>query len=460
MTFDRYAEWLARGRSHQAEDRFIDALLCYRRALRELPGASDAQFHIGEIAWRLGNRAEAIGAWRAAADATPAHVASRHALADALAANDELIASEEATRQVLALRPDEARAKALLVLLTAASVEVSDAALAQAIRTGAGWPLPLLARVVEQVFGLGPEAGFPQASQALIDAAATAVVGRGDEDALRRIALALAEAGEADGARAFADRYAAACRALHRASMPLLWPLRSAGASLRVGILVAQGSEGDAETLRAELTHAGIGDRIRCTVLVDRDGSADPVPAREDIRSLPPVPDAAARAVATLDLDVLIDLSGVRHPSGPLLALHPAREVWVVESAEAPAARPLADCAFASGDLPGVLVSALRERQASLATVPASQATAEELSERWEKAVLAHQRGDVEAARAGYANVLQVQPEHAPALYLAGVLAREARDHAVAREHFRSALRVADDYIAARIALVDSLAAA
>ena len=85
MTFDRYAQWLARGRDHQAGLRMIDALLCYRRALREAPLGIDAQFHIGEIAWSMGNEADAIAAWRAASAQLPTHYASWHALADALA---------------------------------------------------------------------------------------------------------------------------------------------------------------------------------------------------------------------------------------------------------------------------------------------------------------------------------------------------------------------------------------
>jgi len=84
MTFDRYTQWLARGRDHQAGLRMIDALLCYRRALREAPLGIDAQFHIGEIAWSMGNEAEAIAAWRAASAQLPTHYASWYALADAL----------------------------------------------------------------------------------------------------------------------------------------------------------------------------------------------------------------------------------------------------------------------------------------------------------------------------------------------------------------------------------------
>ena len=63
MTLERYSTWLAHGRAHQSEGRVIDALLCYRLALREAPEGIDARFHLGEIAWHLGNAADAIAAW-------------------------------------------------------------------------------------------------------------------------------------------------------------------------------------------------------------------------------------------------------------------------------------------------------------------------------------------------------------------------------------------------------------
>ena len=113
MSVERYTEWLARGRTHQAGDRFIDALLCYRRALREVPRGVDAQFHIGEIAWRTGNRDDALAAWRTACESGPGHLPSWHALADACAAVGDIEASGNAVSRVLSLRPDEGRAKAL-----------------------------------------------------------------------------------------------------------------------------------------------------------------------------------------------------------------------------------------------------------------------------------------------------------------------------------------------------------
>ncbi len=111
MTLERYADWLARGRAHQAEGRVIDAYLCYRRALREVSGGVDARFHVGEIAWHLGNQADAIAAWEAAVDLSPTHRPSLHALADAFAATGQFEASLRAADRILALRVARATGK-------------------------------------------------------------------------------------------------------------------------------------------------------------------------------------------------------------------------------------------------------------------------------------------------------------------------------------------------------------
>ena len=157
MTFDGYAQWLSRGRAHQTAGRPIDALLCYRRALREAPHGIDAQFHVGEIAWHMGNHADAIAAWRSAVANSPEHLATWNALADALAENGELVASRDAIAHVLTLQPDQRRARRLDVLLSAAMSEVSDDAVAGAVSARRSWPLPLLAGVIAHRLGFGAQ---------------------------------------------------------------------------------------------------------------------------------------------------------------------------------------------------------------------------------------------------------------------------------------------------------------
>src|SRR5207253_2763423 len=45
VTLQNSAEWLARGRDHQQGGRAVDAMLCFRRAVREAPENIDARFH-------------------------------------------------------------------------------------------------------------------------------------------------------------------------------------------------------------------------------------------------------------------------------------------------------------------------------------------------------------------------------------------------------------------------------
>ena len=172
MTLERYADWLARGRAHQAEGKAIDALLCYRRALRETSGGVDARFHLGEIAWHLGNPVDAIAAWEAAAELAPKHMPSLHALTEAHAATGRFDASLHAAGRVLALQSSEPRANAASVLTrTALGHPAEDAALTDAIRSNPNWPLALLSAVSVCILANGRRAEYPDAIPAVLDAA-------------------------------------------------------------------------------------------------------------------------------------------------------------------------------------------------------------------------------------------------------------------------------------------------
>ncbi|HEV2220693.1 MAG TPA: hypothetical protein VGV08_09055, partial [Casimicrobiaceae bacterium] len=283
MTLERYREWLARGRAHQAAGRAIDALMCYRRAL-----------------------------------------------ADACADTGAFDAALDAVDHVLALEPADARARALSTLLRAGRGEASVEALETALAAQATWPLALLAHVVERIGGARSGAP-PQILRRLFDLALASPVTQANEDALRVIARTLATAGEREPARVFIERYAQACREAHRNAMPLLWPQRTAGAALRAGWLRVAG-DARVDALQAAIAGSFGSGRCDWSVL--------------ELRALPASPDAAARAIAALDLDVLIDAGGVAHASGPLLALRPARRVWALDRADAPAVSALADRVF------------------------------------------------------------------------------------------------------------------
>ena len=93
MVTTEYEDWLARGRAHQAQGRAIDAMLCFRRALRADRDASDARFHLGEVLWQLGRLPAAIAAWRDGTSVNAGHLAPNLALAEALLATGDAAAA-------------------------------------------------------------------------------------------------------------------------------------------------------------------------------------------------------------------------------------------------------------------------------------------------------------------------------------------------------------------------------
>jgi len=455
MTLERYSTWLAHGRAHQAEGRVIDALLCYRLALREAPDGIDARFHLGEIAWHLGNAADAITAWEGVVARVAGHRPSLHALIDAYAAIGRFDASAQAVSRVLALSPQEPRANTLAVLLRVARGEpVEDQALARAVRSNRTWPLALLAAA--GVHALDRAQDYAIALPLLLDASAAAPVTQATEDALRALALAAHRAGNTTRAAALADRYAQSCRALHRPAMPLLWPLRAAGSSIRVGALVGGDSAHEA-IARLEAIGRILAARWSCTVFVvaAADGGV-PDSAALDVRALPVDPDVAARGIAALDLDVLLNFAGLQAPLGPLLARHPARVVVFVDDDRGPVASGLADRVVrAATDTVDPVAEALVALHADVERQPAASMTVGDLAALWDQSVHAHRRGDAETAAAGYAKFLAVQPDSASARFLRSELARAGGDISQAREDLRAAVRAAPGFVDAVVALAN-----
>jgi predicted O-linked N-acetylglucosamine transferase (SPINDLY family) len=453
MTLDRYADWLARGRAHQKDGRVIDALLCYRRALQEVAAGVEARFHVGEIAWQLGNPADAIAAWESAIALAANHLPSWHALADARAASGNFVSARRAARRVLELRPGEPRAQPLLLMLDAIAGDVvEDADLAHAIASSEQWPPGLLASVGLFVLADENRARYPATIANVLIAAERAPVTGATDDALRVVALALLRADRLVEAETFARRYLQSCQALHRPAMPATWPVRTAGASLRVG-LIATAAQASLTNRLLDAIRQRLGDQCRSTVFVDR--PSEPLPPGAPIpdeRVLPADADTAARGIAMLDLDVLIDVAGLEAPYGPILARGPARELWALWRSAATAELPMYDRTF--GAILEPLVDALFERRRALEGLFASHIGAAALAMLWEDAVHAHQRGDATAARIGYSSVLDAQPDSVPALYLSGMFARTDGDTETAATRFRAAVRHAPAFVDARAALV------
>ena len=110
MASVEYGQWIGRGRAHQGEGRPIDAMLCYRRAMRADARAPDALFHLGEVEWQLGRFGDAIAAWREALRLSPGALAPAQALAEALLATGDPAGATTAAAHVLAHAASDVRA--------------------------------------------------------------------------------------------------------------------------------------------------------------------------------------------------------------------------------------------------------------------------------------------------------------------------------------------------------------
>ena len=488
------AEWIERGRNHQRERRPVDAMLCFRRASRADPRAPDPFFGSGEVLWQLGRLADAIAAWREAARLDASFLAPRQALAEALLATGDATAAHAAAGDVLALAPDNARAALIAAVARmqggdkaalAAPMAATDSALAREPalarvatlagplalaldRAGAtperaalleriarsdealtGSPLLLLALALESLAAkTGGDSETTRTS--LIDAARRRDVAPADLDALRRITVAIS-ASDRVAADEFARRYAELCSSASASSAPLIWPRRTAGERTRVLLLALdESADSVAQDVMMSLSRDAF-----AVILATLGPARLAIPQGVTQLILPISSDPATTAIAALDPDVLVDLTGMKAPTGALLALRPARQTWTL--GDLPHAKPLVDRSFVD---PRALATALLTLHGARDRANDCALDAASISAIWTEAVQEHQRGDRAAALAGYARVLEQQPGFAPAHYLSGVAQRDEGEVAAARASFAAALIAAPRYVEARLAATDAAVAA
>ena len=483
MATNDFADWLQRGRTHMRAGRPIDAVLCFRRAAHANPRAADARFHLGEVLWQLGSSDEAIAAWRDAAQIDPRFLAARLALAESLLARADYTGAQAAAAEALALAPLELRARtshgaaaavlgdrgelATLVRLlsenpefslppayTLALARVLEHAPRDALREDLVAQLvPRVATLPSVVLALVATEAIAHNAAALTDALRARTWQRNEIDAMRRIIIAV-HAHDTALAMELAATHAAMCLA-EPLPVPSGWPARTGGAAGRVawlvpapGTLLFASACATVEDTARKLGLTDVTTTVVCAGSADLTRAALPqVSQLAEFRELPPHPGAThARALAGSDPDVLVDLAGMHAATGLFLAARPARCVWSLASTVPDHAPALVDHTFANADQ---LAVGLREL---LATPFPETPGARELAEWWDAAVRAHQQGDVDAAVAGYARVLDAQPDYAPAHHLSAVLARDHGDPADADREFTRAVALAPDDVDTRIA--------
>jgi protein O-GlcNAc transferase len=258
---------------------------------------------------------------------------------------------------------------------------------------------------------------------------------------------------------------------------PVAWPRRTAGEPLRIAYLIMPSapiviggvSVEPGAYLRAVVA-AHPRERFTATIYAVGDAGieslAELLPETVSLEKLVvPADLAAARRVAESDPDALIDLTGMRAPLGLLLARRPARTLWTYSGLAGAHVAPLplhALPALAVSDEPALtqhrlaLERALGEACAGeLALSTARRRAAADLAVAWHSAVAAHEAGEVNAAIAGYRDVLAEQPDYAPAQHLLGVLLRDHGQSHDAERAFEAALAAAPAYPEPRIALAN-----
>jgi predicted O-linked N-acetylglucosamine transferase (SPINDLY family) len=452
----------------------VDAMLCFRRAVREFPQAYDARYYLGEVLWKLGRLPDAIACWRECVRIAPQQRAAHQALAEALLGTGDAVGASASAARLLELDPNDMRARTIAAIASFPSTPHESAtAIIEAIGPGAkivtvtaiagplahmldgssspqaarildalgaidvdpagvaGMPALSIALVCERLAALG--ADFATATENWISAAAARPWAPADHDALRRIGL-VAVSHAPQRAAGLRSHYAQLCMLVASASTKLAWPRRTRGRRLRVVVLTAAGT--DAEST-AETIRALPGDRfdVRSLVLngIDRQGADE------------------SRRIAVTDPDVLVDLAGLRCAVGILLAQRPARAQFTVDTLSARNAEPLVDRVFADGP---ALAAALDAMLAGLSAGGPTMPDAATLEALWSGAVERHRHGDRAGASAEYERVLEVQPAFAPAHFLLANALREEGDIEAARAHLAAALAAAPDYADARVAAI------
>ena len=468
----------------------MDAMLCFRRAVKVLPRAAEPRLRLGEALQQLGLVGEAIRVWRDAAVLAPSSIDPLLPLAEALLTAGDFPGARDATARALALAPASTRASLLHAIarlqpadatdrdpqadaiatalrLAPALLAIGTVALPLALALDAAPAAPRRDAVLRQLACM-PESlvKAPALLLALaLEHAANSALGEiaaalftyagareyvaSEHDVLRRIAL-VATATNAEAAARLRERYVALCSGAFAAPVPLPWPRRTAGTRLRVVGLVGVAEDGvvaDAVAALAAMPRAAF------DVTLAFLGQAE-LPAWLGVAGVPcvglaPAADGAARRLAALDPDVLVDLAGIKAAAGPLLAQRPARSIVTLGALVAAIPAPLTDRCLPTTE---GLVAVLRQMQTDLPPTPEGVPDAAGMAAAWDEAVRAHQRGDVAAAREAYGRVLALQPGFAKAHYLRGILYRDDRNTRAARADFAAALECAPRYVEARVA--------
>jgi protein O-GlcNAc transferase len=471
------AEWVARGRAHQFEKRAADALPCFRRAIREDPASPLPHFHLGEALWQLGLKAEAVVAWHRSARLDSAFLPPRQALSEAAMLQGDFANARVIASEAIAAAPQNERAQAADIAAAAAMHDpVALARCAELVeRVPSLVQVPAIANaMVSALATADPDArsrlyvalakhadhAQPALLATLVELGSPVAAelahrtwAPGDADPLRRIAIA---AGTPTLAAKLAGIYSSLTASRAAPPVPLLWPRRTGGRELRVAWIVPALNLPAWADWIAALASMRLPPDARHVVMTGdaaavRKALAATQLATAAMLAMPVQPDVeVARALAARDCDVLVDAAGLSLATGPLLAMRPARRILSLPTGAPEHGPPLVDARVADGVS---LAKALDEVRAAI--VEGGSPSVDALMERWDAAIASHQVGEIEAASAGYSEILREQPAWAPAWQLMGNIAGAAGRLDEARAAYDAALAAAPNFVEARISAAE-----
>jgi len=477
MAANAFADWLARGRTHQSEGRPADAIPCFRRAAREDPRSPVPHFHLGEVLWQLGLTTEALQAWRTAAGLDRTFLAPRLALAEAAMTHGDFASANVVAREALLLAPEDVRARATSIAASAAAgdrgaVSVAAAffaadpqlahapslAMALAAVPDSDERDALLKAIAPHAATLpaGLLAALAESGAAIPDSVAVRRWTLADVESLRRLAIVVQDR-NTQIADQLATAYSALCGSLPPPPVSLVWPRRTAGQALRVAWLCPSPGSTAWEVARSALVEvraALSGDVLSLVILCAGDVETTRASLSAALGDAPmiavssPMDAGMAKVLAARDCDVLIDAAGLTAATASMLVARPARANWALATGAPVHREPLVERTFATSD---ALATALRELHAALTAEPGCPLSADQLAALWDASVRQHQQGDLAAAAAGYGKVVDIQPGFAPALHLLGVVLLAQGERERARDAFDAAVAAAPEFGEARL---------
>lgn len=432
--------WVALGRYGEAAD-------VWTKAIRWQPAAFEAQMGLGVLAERKGNMAEAASYYRRASLLSQDSVSAKLGMARIDFIYGRYEQAMQLARDALTIIPTSVEAWEITYNAHIAMGN-NDAARSDLLAYIVNLPITakIIAAAIEQSIEL----------EQYLTLAVNHLWKKSERNELRRILFVLTtrQTPLIDGrVHTLYQQYTTLSQCCRLSGSPVYWPRRTKSDRLRIGYITTASTE----NLVPIMSSHEIGyHAVYCYWFGAADDPLIKQLASKEIalRVCSGIPlQQVARLIGEEDIDVLIDCVGLRELfSADLLAYRPAR-----------IGATLIDvgCNFSTEfSSPWIQYDDDYLHKLDLLAAHTSEvsATAAELKQLWQQAVLKHQQGQYAEAEVAYKALMEIQPEYAPTYYMMGMLYRD-RDSEIAQKNFSKAMALAADFVEARVARANMLIA-